>query len=100
MIVKEFSSYLITFFSYNFYALFLIQIKTLFEKAYKNFKGIGESKFFLNKNNIGSYVKAFSTNYKPVFIKLKKLSNFWNSVVFVKSFWQKVCTKVFWGQFS
>ena len=32
------------------------------------FKGIN-----FTKNNIGSYMKAWSTNYKPVFIELKNL---------------------------
>ena len=34
------------------------------------FKGIGGSTFFFTKNNIGSYMKAWSTNYKPVFREL------------------------------
>ena len=28
--------------------------------------------FFFTNNNIGSYIKALSTNYKSVFVELKK----------------------------
>ena len=37
-------------------------------------KGIGGSNIiFFTKNNIGSYMKALSTNYKPVFIELENI---------------------------
>ena len=39
----------------------------------KQLKGIGGRTFFLTKNNNGYYMKALSTNYKPVFEKLKNI---------------------------
>ena len=50
------------------------------------FKRIGGPTFFFTKNNIGSYMKASSTNYKLVFIELINLYiKFWNIVIFLKS---------------
>ena len=36
-------------------------------------KGIGSFQHFFTINNIRSCIKAFSTNYEPVFIELKNL---------------------------
>ena len=49
-----------------------LRLMSLIVEFLYQFKGIGEFNFF-TKNNIGSYIKALSTNYKPVFMELKNL---------------------------
>ena len=58
--------------------LYLIKISLL--------NSIGGPTFFSTKNNIGSYMKALSTNYKPVFIELKNLIYFLRCCNYIKSF--------------
>ena len=41
---------------------------------------------FFTKNNTGSYMKALSKNYKPVFMELKNLIKFLKYNKFVNSF--------------
>ena len=53
----------------------------------KFIKGIRENpNFFFTKNNIGSYIKALTTNYKPVFIELKSLILLLSYCFFFSSF--------------
>ena len=55
--------------------------------AYDFYLGREEVKFFFNINNIGSYIKALSINYKSVFIEVKNLFKFWDILNFLNSLW-------------
>ena len=89
-LLHTFWSIIITWFSVHNSACLRIIYKILILNRVNNsvnlFKGIGEFNFFFTKNNVGSYMKAISINYKPVFIELKISNYFWNIVFLVKSF--------------
>ena len=78
---------------------FSAQIHKTYIKAL--LKAIGGSNTFFTKFNFGFYMKALSTNYKPVCIELKNIIQFLRYCTFYKKFpVQMYGPQVFWGQFS